>query len=679
MTVLTAAVVSDEQELIGGDVDLDELTLVKAAAGRKLDVRERIVGGSVARTIEGASTVTVQLEDPGDTLLNGFLANPGKVDVELDGLWFRLVSLRTTGQTLELQFEDRAVALLRTYPSKAKKKTWFKRVPARGPGGMSRIEFARMLVAEVKEIEIPFVTVIDADKLAANDDLRRTARAPGFGPGVNVTVKGRRATKTQLENLDRVLAVGRSMLVRRKLLVCAVMTATQESSATNLLPGTALDGSDSRGVFQQRPSGGRPDGKGNWPASGNVATDARAFFEVAQWVDARKPSLTYEQLCSEVQRDYTFGTRQEGRDYKRWRTEAEHTVTVWGIGGTDTQSDTVDQSDFQTGIDTAGYFYRGDVVNVAGGKSRVKREDNWDCLQRLASEVNWRCFCASGAIHFTNDIVLFRSQPRMTVSRQDDAVDWIEIDDYDVSLPKSSLTVTARTRRWQAPPGTLTAVEKLGPASGRWLVATIERDLIGSNAEISLIKPQPVFPEDESPELAGTSTGGGSFEAVPGGADTDSAVRSRMMQLAQRAFDRRVDYVYDQIRPMPAGLFLKNPLPERIDCSAFATLLYKAAGAPDPNGFGYNGAGNTGTLIRQGRQVTVPKEGDLVFYGTAAQKGYPPHVNVYAGDGLVWNMGPAGLTHIRVTDVPLPLLGYWRFELAAKNAAQERHRHGDDR
>ncbi len=70
---------------------------------------------------------------------------------------------------------------------------------------------------------------------------------------------------------------------------------------------------------------------------------------------------------------------------------------------------------------------------------------------------------------------------------------------------------------------------------------------------------------------------------------------------------------YGQVRPMP----VKTPkrLPLITDCSGFATLAYKSAIAPDPNGANYSGYGFTGTLMKHGTKVTVPLPGDLIFYG----------------------------------------------------------------
>lgn len=81
--------------------------------------------------------------------------------------------------------------------------------------------------------------------------------------------------------------------------------------------------------------------------------------------------------------------------------------------------------------------------------------------------------------------------------------------------------------------------------------------------------------------------------------------------------------------------------PVYADCSAAATWAYFVAGAPDPNGAGYNGTGYTGTLARHGRKVTldVAKPGDLVFYGPR----WPwQHVAVYVGGGKVISHGSEG-------------------------------------
>lgn len=64
---------------------------------------------------------------------------------------------------------------------------------------------------------------------------------------------------------------------------------------------------------------------------------------------------------------------------------------------------------------------------------------------------------------------------------------------------------------------------------------------------------------------------------------------------------------------------LRTPryLPLYTDCSAFVTLCYAWAGAPDPNGLDYNGSGFTGTLLGHLPQIPLAdaQPGDLIVYG----------------------------------------------------------------
>jgi len=53
------------------------------------------------------------------------------------------------------------------------------------------------------------------------------------------------------------------------------------------------------------------------------------------------------------------------------------------------------------------------------------------------------------------------------------------------------------------------------------------------------------------------------------------------------------------------------------DCSAFVTLCYNWAGAPDPNAQSYNHTGYTGTLLAHGQKIALKdvQPGDVIVYG----------------------------------------------------------------
>lgn len=118
---------------------------------------------------------------------------------------------------------------------------------------------------------------------------------------------------------------------------------------------------------------------------------------------------------------------------------------------------------------------------------------------------------------------------------------------------------------------------------------------------------------------------------------------------------------YGQFRPMPSGLYTPAALSGgHIDCSAFATLVYKEAGAPDPNGRGYDGYGYTGTLAAYGTRVSGPPQAlDLAFYGGPYPYG---HVAVCINAEEVVSFG-----HTPIERYPIryreDFVGIWRYHI----------------
>lgn len=109
-------------------------------------------------------------------------------------------------------------------------------------------------------------------------------------------------------------------------------------------------------------------------------------------------------------------------------------------------------------------------------------------------------------------------------------------------------------------------------------------------------------------------------------------VDNAMYTLAQRDV---IHYTQDSRRMTD---FSPPPnVPNWTDCSGLATWDYKCAGAPDPNGFHYNGYGFTGTMIQNGHAVSLGgplHKGDLIFYGHPVS-----HVAVYVGNQRVVSFG----------------------------------------
>jgi hypothetical protein len=92
---------------------------------------------------------------------------------------------------------------------------------------------------------------------------------------------------------------------------------------------------------------------------------------------------------------------------------------------------------------------------------------------------------------------------------------------------------------------------------------------------------------------------------------------------------RRMQGVRESIHPAH--------FPTEEDCSSFVTWCYFAAGAPDPNGRGFDGQGYTGTMIGHGKETRNPRPGDLVFYGHSHND--INHVTLFVGNGQVISHG----------------------------------------
>lgn len=130
------------------------------------------------------------------------------------------------------------------------------------------------------------------------------------------------------------------------------------------------------------------------------------------------------------------------------------------------------------------------------------------------------------------------------------------------------------------------------------------------------------------------------FDVIFNLARRSRAIRAKIVQTARWGVAHEPQIHYAEIRPIPVH---QKPLrlPITTDCSGFATLCYLWAGARDPNGLGYSGAGFTGTLLAHGRRIrsldrALP--GDLIVYGPAP--GHHVVVVVEAGsDPLVVSHG----------------------------------------
>lgn len=367
------------------------------------------------------------------------------------------------------------------------------------------------MIKEVKEVKIPYIIpeLRKTQPIGKKTQLptateRHQNRSYGIPKNNDLTVKGSPMTEEQRANANAVLDTGVSLLIPlndaivRKCLVLSMMCVIQESTLHNLLPahnpGTAFN-QDSVGLFQQRPSQG-------WPGSRDIPRDATAFFNALRPAVMNNPNSQYYALIQEVQRS-GYPTA-----YAQWRTEAERIVTAYGF-----VDGSVADLNAQFHVDTGGNgdyeFYRG--IRPTTKKTQWGRESSWDCIQRLANEVNWRAFFVSGYFYWVSDADLLKSQPIAIID--EDSTGILSIDgSYSEGTKSASVTVTCFASRWAAPPGSVVQLKNMGPWNGRWLVNDIKRSLFDPQATITLKKREPRLPE---PVGTNVTSAGSTFTGTP--------------------------------------------------------------------------------------------------------------------------------------------------------------------
>jgi hypothetical protein len=495
---------------LADDVSLDALLLLAAnqqIKGKGVDVSSRVTDGTLDRTMTGASTMTMTLEDERRDLLRSGLFETS-IDVQLDGQWWRLVKVSKSGDVLTLTFEDRVVAYLRTFnsPRKAKRSS------------MTRAEFALSLVREVKQGGgVPFVCpdLHVAQKVApiatssqqTTNAARSAAIAPGLSTDAKLTVQGAPATTLQKQNAQRVLDVAASVSAGTRPTLALMEAVIVESGVMNLGYGDAT----STGILQVLSS-----------TAAGLGIDARDVEQCcnvfltrgftgaggAIAVAAKYPNLTAGQVAQAVQ-----GSAYPGR-YDQRQTEAQAFVDAYSgssTGGTVASSTITRAQPYQ--------FQR-------GGTNGAK-EDSWTCLQRLAQEVNWRCFVVDGAVYFVSETTLLKAKPTLTISEQTLGVSSIDFD-VDNGKAQSTATVTARADRWGTPPGSVVVVENSGPADGRWLVEEVSRDVFNALATITLKRAtKPLLePAPSTTSVSSSSSSGLSASASPSVASAYAAAQA---------------------------------------------------------------------------------------------------------------------------------------------------------
>lgn len=653
------------------------------------DVTQRVVGARLRGFRRLACSIELTIWDgDGKLMREGKLATArapkktefkeaawarfGAMRLTFDGVLFRLAGVRKRGVNVVLTFDDEAAALMRRH----------ERAIVTSRGSKTRAQTIGLAVNAVKEIAIPYRSPEERIKQNIAEVEEDEAEAKGLSTSDGLTVKGVKATREQLKNMETVLTVCDRLRAGERATLAALVACIQEPIPpfTNDTDGDA----DSEGILQVRrstainitprtvidPRTGQTHGAVQRDDTGPIAPGTldprdikgviRVFLLRGFWgkggaiqIAAKNPDMEVGEIAQQCQ-----GSAYPDR-YQQWAVEAGAILDAWGgVGQT-----TVLRERFQFQI---------------GGKldpDDEKAENYWAGSVRLGNELDgWALWAWRNQVNFVSDEWLFKRRAVFTIGPESiypalrpaqSLAPFVELDyEEDVGAAISEVTITGASRRWDGAPGSVVKLVDLGAVSGKWLVDELDFDLQRDVCTYTLVRPVSKEPEPAPSTTSRTTTETARQES--------GSPRARIVTAARRALKERARYVYVQARPMHNSLFegslpgnVSGPVqPMGIDCSEFVTLVYKAAEVPDPNGANYNGSGNTATLRANGTKTSDPQPGDLAHYGSGAA-GNASHVVVYVGNGKAIGIGGAAGVHEHDVMYRSDFAGYYKYDLGS--------------
>jgi hypothetical protein len=436
-----------------------------------------LIDALLTRTIAGASTLKLEVNDPNRRLLRHTLL-AAKYDLSLDGLDFRYKGVDQSGgraSPLTLTHEALVVALLRELHGS--KKVFRDK--------LTRAQFAKSLVREVKHPLIPFICPeLDViQPIATREEARerkgeaKEKRGKGLSTNDKLTVKGAAAKPEQVNLGHEALLIAESVKAP-----FPVMLALIES----LIVETEMGRIDSDNPLQATPAS----------KSGSDQSDIRRFLTGGWGVDPTgggaigyykaHPDVSAGTIAQAIQGS-AFPERYDavGPEARTW-------VETFLQGSSTT-----------TATQTLRYAFE-----------EKPKEDNWRCISRLATEVNWRCFESAGRIFYIAEDDLEKSVRRMVIG---DSTPGVEdtFPKFDEGKAVTEFRVDILARSLEAPPGSVAEVRNHGPCDGIYLVEKIESRLARRKglAQVTLKRPTKPLPEP-APATKGVSVG---FGASPSG------------------------------------------------------------------------------------------------------------------------------------------------------------------
>jgi cell wall-associated NlpC family hydrolase len=651
-------------------------TAAKKEEVQQVQMAEAIGEIELETQILGASFIKVHVIDPELIFLNqGWLQmkegllEPIEVEFPEKSKWLWILcaiepSTDVTSANLELTFESKVVSTMREFWTPPKQAP---------PGTQTRAEFVRDLLIEAKvHYKIGELKVVQplaeeekgesgaTQVKAALEEQRAeqaTEKTPGVSSGTNIKIKGIAPTKQQQADINTALGVAHKLKappLAVEALFCAGIgesdfkrESSNASGHNGIWQSSTIPGSEVELQATYFLKGGE-----SFQAGGAIklANEGKAPGEIATLVEASGEPASF---------------------YEAYRSEAK--AIIQAGGGT---------AATETGAAES------DVAQLTRGTASNPDEDTFECITRLAQQVNW--FAFTSATFGKPEIVYYITGPQLAKQHPAAYVDIQEnycinretgvkqegvvlspttgtIDNTTFEYRKTHKVKTRVQRRSKAAKpstpseirlelvcgiadyraGDVFVIRGFGPFNGRWIVSDATRNCLKDTFTKFILEP----PIEPLPEPLATEKGA---ELTGQSGKGEGAALQ-----AERALSETSKYRYSEESNRSNNGTLFGPEPRTMDCSSFFTLCYKAANLPDPNGLNYNPIGTTETLIRHMKKTSTPKPGDACLFGSSETS--TVHVQIYIGGGKAISEGVPGKGPEAVTANagPATFLGYY--------------------
>jgi murein DD-endopeptidase MepM/ murein hydrolase activator NlpD len=476
---------------VTGKLSPTQFDLVLAARDVAAILDDAATGTDFTLAVDSTAPLVIAVQDQKRTLISsGVLDHDenGKLDnapeLMVDGAWYRLAGINKAADTFTLTFEDRTVARLRAAKGKLKPKS-----------GENHVKFARRLVAMVGGAFVTptGVAVVKAETPMKAKQERSDAddrREKGIGSGANVTVKGAKADKEQIRNMEIALGIAAKHKAGAKATLALVLACIVESTFRNLPHGDR----DSKGILQLR--------TGIWGEANarSVERSVTMFLTKGFWgkgsaisIARKNPSMSAGQVAQNTQGSGVPDA------YDHFLAEGRKIVDAYG--GTAATGDEDSSSAAPASASKA---------LVQRGTTEDPDENSWTCLGRIGAAKGWRVFAVRNVVIYAREQDLIRSRPRATLSEDSPGVDWIDWE-WTPNKKVNTATLQCRANMRDLDPGVCVVLENEGPADGRWLVSSFKRSRTSVVATVDLrrgtelLKPEPVQ-EDKTATTPATRT-----------------------------------------------------------------------------------------------------------------------------------------------------------------------------